>query len=379
MSSLVHSIASADELREAVLDAGSILVVGRRTKESLSQVDETTQLVSTSGLTGVIEYEPSEFVFTARAGTTIAEISATLAAKNQYLPFDPLFTEDGASIGGTLAAGLSGPGRHRFGGVRDFVLGVQFVAGDGQLIRAGGKVVKNAAGFDLPKLMVGSCGRLGALTELTFKVFPRPVSFHNYEIECESDEEACNVMALVGLKRWEADAIDYVRTADRKRVWIRLAGDATIAEEIAKDIRQAFSEHRVRKVDETIADTLTGQMVFDQSEHAYFVKVPTRLKTLESIADWVDRHRPAALHASSAGGVCWVALPPGKLAEFASFLTKVGRSGLVIKGDVGDVGSCLIGSIDDLHRPTTRAIKRAMDPTSRFPGWSLGESLSGSA
>ena len=100
-----------------------------------------------------------------------------LAEHGQYLPFDPPLAAAGATLGGTVAAGLSGPGRYRYGGVRDFVLGVRFVDGMGNLVRGGGKVVKNAAGFDFPKLMVGSLGRLGVLAELSFKVFPQPPAF----------------------------------------------------------------------------------------------------------------------------------------------------------------------------------------------------------
>src|SRR5690606_8123830 len=82
--------------------------------------------------------------------------------------------ERGATLGGTVAAGLSGPGRFRYGGVRDFLLGVRLVNGQGEVVRGGGKVVKNAAGFDIPKLLVGSLGRFGVIVELTFKVFPQP-------------------------------------------------------------------------------------------------------------------------------------------------------------------------------------------------------------
>ena len=108
--------------------------------------------------------------------------------QGQYLPFDPMLSAAGATIGGTVAAGISGPGRYRYGGIRDFLLGVQFISSDGAVINAGGKVVKNAAGFDIPKLLVGSLGRLGVMTELTFKVFPQPVA----QRHCESHVRRTN-------------------------------------------------------------------------------------------------------------------------------------------------------------------------------------------
>ncbi len=102
---------------------------------------------------------PEECTFTALAGTRVAEIERALAAHGQYLPFDPPLTAAGATIGGTVAAGISGSGRYRFGGVRDFLLGACIVDGEGRVLQAGGKVVKNAAGFLLHQAMVGSVGR----------------------------------------------------------------------------------------------------------------------------------------------------------------------------------------------------------------------------
>src|SRR5690606_27154197 len=136
-------------------------VRGGGTKTALSRPADGAALLATSGLSGILEYEPGEFTFTARAGTPLSEIERALAENGQYLPFDPPLVKHGAPLGGTIAAGLSGSGRQRCGGVRDFLIGVRFVDGQGQLVRGGGKVVKNAAGFDLPKLLIGSVGRLG--------------------------------------------------------------------------------------------------------------------------------------------------------------------------------------------------------------------------
>src|SRR5262249_53592058 len=158
-----------NELAEAVQSSPKLLAVGARTKPGLSEVDWPR--LSTARLKGIVEYNPSEFTFTALAGTPVKEIAAALAERRQYLPFDPMLVDAGATLGGTVGAGLNGPGRFRFGGIRDFILGIRFVDGRGQLLRMGGKVVKNAAGFDLPKFFVGSMGRFGVLGELTFKVF----------------------------------------------------------------------------------------------------------------------------------------------------------------------------------------------------------------
>ena len=141
-----------------------------------------SSLVETGGLSGLLEYEPQEFTFTALAGTPLAEIEQALSAHGQFLPFDPPLVQAGATLGGCVASGLSGPGRYRYGGLRDFLLGVRFVDWQGQLVSSGGKVVKNAAGFDLPKLMIGSLGQYGILAELSFKVFPRPEAYATLQI-----------------------------------------------------------------------------------------------------------------------------------------------------------------------------------------------------
>src|SRR6266851_2564262 len=149
-----------DEVQKAVAESARVVVRGAGTKGGLCAPDGDATVLDLSTLSGVLEYEPGEFTFTALAGTPVATVNRLLAEHGQYLPFDPPLVERGATLGGTVAAGLSGSGRYRFGGVRDFIIGVRFVDGQGQLVRGGGKVVKNAAGFDLPKLMVGSLGRL---------------------------------------------------------------------------------------------------------------------------------------------------------------------------------------------------------------------------
>ena len=173
-----QSTAEAAEAIRAAAAAGKCIAMrGSGTKSSLGALpDANAVLIETGGLHGVSEYIPGELTFTAAAGTSLAEITTLLAQSGQYLPFDPLYTdtEPCATLGGTVAAGLSGPRRLRYGGLRDFVIGLHYLNGAGTLIRAGGKVVKNAAGYDYPKLFCGSLGTLGLITQVSFKVFPRP-------------------------------------------------------------------------------------------------------------------------------------------------------------------------------------------------------------
>ena len=145
-----------------------ILVRGAGTKSALYSKGSETDDLDLSNLSGIVEYEPSEYVFTALAGTSLEEISNTLLQNNHYLPFDPLLAAEGSTLGGTVASGLSGPGMFRYGGIRDFIIGARFAIGSGKIVKGGGKVVKNAAGFDYPKFLAGSLGRFAVLLELTF-------------------------------------------------------------------------------------------------------------------------------------------------------------------------------------------------------------------
>lgn len=195
---------NAAHVQEAVKTAERLRVQGGGSKPALSRGAG----LELPELSGVSEYNPNEYTFTALSGTPLSEVNDLLAAEGQYLPFDPPFADAGATLGGTVAAGLSGPGRFRYGGVRDFLLGVTFVDGSGELLFGGGKVVKNAAGFDLPKLMVGSLGRFGVLIELTFKVFPHPESYATLELTTSDFAHADTLMQRLALSGFEAVALE---------------------------------------------------------------------------------------------------------------------------------------------------------------------------
>ncbi|MGH7996383.1 MAG: FAD-binding protein [Opitutaceae bacterium] len=199
---------SYEEAAEAVRSCPLIAAVGAGSKPALARAPAGCARLGLGKLAGMVDYDPAEFTFTARAGTPLREIEAELGRHGQYLPFDPPFAEEGATVGGTLAAGLSGAGRYRFGGVRDFILGVRFVTGLGELVRAGSKVVKNAAGFDLPKLMVGSLGRLGIVVEASFKVFPRPRAYATLVLEGAALADALELAARLTAAPFDLESVE---------------------------------------------------------------------------------------------------------------------------------------------------------------------------
>jgi glycolate oxidase FAD binding subunit len=132
------------------------------------------QRLDTRTFRGIVAHEPSELVITVRAGTALDEVEAALAEKGQHLPFDPPRFGPGSTIGGAVAAGLAGPARASAGGVRDYVLGAQFINGRSEWLTFGGQVMKNVAGYDISRALAGSMGTLGVITHLSLKVLPLP-------------------------------------------------------------------------------------------------------------------------------------------------------------------------------------------------------------
>ncbi len=142
------------------------------------------EVLDTRALQGVVSYEPSELVVTVRAGTPLADLEALLAEQGQCLPFEPPHFGPGSTVGGMVAAGLSGPARASVGAVRDYVLGLELVNGRAELLRFGGQVMKNVAGYDVSRLMAGAWGTLGLLTEVSLKVLPVPPAEATLRFAC---------------------------------------------------------------------------------------------------------------------------------------------------------------------------------------------------
>ena len=344
-----------EELREGVFQHSRVAVRGQGTKGALVLRDATAVLDMT-GYSDIVEYEPGEFVFTARAGTSLRQLRDVLAAEGQYLPFDPPLLDAGATIGGTVAAGLSGPGRLRFGGIRDFLIGVSLIDGQGILIRGGGKVVKNAAGFDLPKLMVGSLGRLGVLSELTFKVFPRPSHRVTLRLECQNLADAIRVMCQLAGGPWECEVIDLEPPGG---LVLRLAGEQDAITSRAQRIIQS-TDRRGQIIAEPEAYWSEVDW-FGWAADGLLVKTPITPKRIEAF----DRSLAAVgakRRYSVAGNVAWIAWPADQsLDTLDQTLQTMELSGLALRGETERLR---LGS--DPARPFVDRIKRALDPDGRF-------------
>lgn len=162
-----------ERVRAAALERQPLRIRGGGSKDWYGGAPQG-DILDTREHAGVVDYEPTELVITARCGTPLAEIEAVLAQHNQMLAFEPPHFGAGATVGGMVAAGLCGPRRASSGATRDFVLGARLLDGKGDVLSFGGKVMKNVAGYDVSRMLAGSMGTLGLLLEVSLKVLPRP-------------------------------------------------------------------------------------------------------------------------------------------------------------------------------------------------------------
>jgi glycolate oxidase FAD binding subunit len=180
-----------DALQGAVhrsLESGEALDIQGTGSKRFYGRKPTGRPIDVAGHRGVLSYEPSELVLTARAGTPVREVEALLAEHGQMLAFEPPRFGEEATLGGTVACNLSGPRRPYAGAARDFLLGIRLINGHGDVVRFGGEVMKNVAGYDVSRLMAGALGTLGLLLELSLKVLPAPECEQTLELELDQGE-----------------------------------------------------------------------------------------------------------------------------------------------------------------------------------------------
>lgn len=217
------------------IDAGTPLrISGKSTWIDAGRPVSADRIASLAAHTGVVEYTPGDLTITVKAGTTLGDIERITAEKGQWLPLDPFGSRDG-SIGATVATGSFGPLAHAFGRARDLVLGVEFVTGQGKVVRGGGKVVKNVAGFDLVRLITGSWGTLGIITEVTLRLYSRPQNSMTVSLGAADSETALlqrinSILSAPGIpfsvELLDADTASMIGLSEKQQIIVRLGGNS---------------------------------------------------------------------------------------------------------------------------------------------------------
>ncbi|HSI94815.1 MAG TPA: glycolate oxidase subunit GlcE [Methylophilaceae bacterium] len=208
----------SERIRQAVAEQRKLSIRGSGSKGFYGNA-VTADVLELAEYAGVVDYQPRELTLTARAGTRLDVIEALLAKNNQMLPFEPPHFGPDATLGGCVSTGLSGPRRPYAGAVRDAVLGTKVMDGRAQVLRFGGQVIKNVAGYDVSRLMVGSMGTLGVLLEVSIKVLPCPDSECTLMLEMPADK------AVDTMNRWAASPLPLSATVWRAgHLYVRLSG-----------------------------------------------------------------------------------------------------------------------------------------------------------
>jgi glycolate oxidase FAD binding subunit len=300
----------ADELRRAAGHERTIALSGNSTKRRMAgPIGRADVEISTAGLNRVLQYEPRDLTVSVEAGLPWRELACTLARNGQMVPLDPPFA-DRATVGGVIAANTSGPRRRLYGSARDLVIGMQFATVEGKLVQSGGMVVKNVAGLDMAKLMIGSFGTLAAITVVNFKVIPAPEVERSFLLPFESAADAIAVRNRILTSALQPSAIDLLNPAAGAavglRAWlvaIRAGGNAAAAVRYEREFQEMGGTVLAGSQQESLwhqIENFTPGYLEDRAD-GVVVRASCTLKELEAVM--ASFEGPAVARAGT--GVCY--------------------------------------------------------------------------
>jgi glycolate oxidase FAD binding subunit len=374
----------ADIVRAAAADKRTFEIVGHGTKRGLGRPVEADVILDLSGLSGIIRYEPDELIITARAGTPVAEIEAALDEKNQRLGFEPadwsaLYGTPAriATIAGVLSADASGSARLRYGAARDHLLGFRAVNGSGALYNAGGRVVKNVTGFDVPKLFCGAMGTLGPLTEVTLRLVPRASDSATLAIKDVEPEPGFAFLRRIWSSPLEPTGLAYVPKVAKAAfaalgdigegaALIRIDGAAgPLADKIGllKTLLDGREAALLPGTNDAFARVASGEAFAGRGEDIWRVFVPPA-----SAANFAARLAANIWLADWAGGALWIA--GGRAEDFHSVAQGFGGHAMLMRASAETRARVSIFPLEVPARAAlTRRVKDAFDPFGLFnPG-----------
>jgi glycolate oxidase FAD binding subunit len=354
-------------------------VAGRNTKSALGRPVEASASITSTELKGITLYEPTELVISARSGTPVSEIVRTLAAKGQELPFEPmdyrplLGSRGEPTIGAIAAMNISGPRRIMAGAARDSLIGVRLINGRGEVIKSGGRVMKNVTGLDLVKLMAGSWGTLGFLTEVTFKILPRPERVATLVLRGLDDRRAIEALSGALGSPFDVTGAAHVPSADMQgsRTLIRLEGFSGSIDYRLGEMRRLLKRYGSGDIIEGRAAEGMWQAVrdatllLDYRDRAIW-RISTAPTRGPDLAGQIAQVLDARWFYDWGGGLIWLATPPegdaGASVIRAATQTFGGHATLIrAPSDVRANVAVFQPQADPVMR-ITRGIKASFDP-----------------
>jgi glycolate oxidase FAD binding subunit len=381
----------ANDVAEAVTSAAAnekrLELIGRGSKREIGRSAQTDATLDLSALSGITLYEPEELVLSARAATPIAEIEKALEESKQELAFEPMDcgpllnkAPGEGTIGGAIAAALSGPRRIKAGAARDFMLGVAAVSGRGEIFKAGGRVVKNVTGYDLPRLLAGSWGTLAAMTDITLKVLPRAedcvtvLVFGLTDIRANEAMSAamgssCEVSAAAHLPQWPADNVSELNSPGKAVTALRLEG---ISQSVA--YRKTKLEELLRPFGERGSLDAAPSRAFWKNirDVAPFAdrtlrpvwKISTAPTLAPGIAAGINAAVGALYYYDWAGGLLWLEMPDDKPQEGAvrTALAGRGHATLIRASAAARASADVFEPLDPVRAAISQRLKASFDP-----------------
>jgi glycolate oxidase FAD binding subunit len=337
------------QIKEAAARGGKLTPRGGDTKSFLAP-GHAGDVLDTRTYAGIVEYDPKELVIVVRCGTPLAEVEKTMSQAGQMLAFEPPHFGAGATIGGTVATGLSGPRRAYAGSVRDFVLGAKVIDGKGDHLAFGGKVMKNVAGFDVSRLLTGSFGTLGVITEVAFKCLPLPKA----QATCVYEMDAAQ--AINAMNRWyaEADPITATTWVDGK-LYVRFAG-----------AQPAVATAVNKRGGEALSNDESWWMDWREQRHAFFANASELHRvSCKSTAPVLD---DVACAIEWAGALRWAHGNDEVAAKLRYWATRAGGHASVWRG--ANAHTHAAQSLSEPLKAIHEKIKSSFDPYNVFPSLS---------
>ena len=340
-----------EQVRSAVAQGTALVIEGGRSKSFYGR-PSAGETLATAAYQGIIDYEPTELVIAARCGTPLAEIDAALAERGQLLAFEPPRFGGSPTLGGVVAAGLSGPRRMAVGAVRDFVLGARLLDGKGDLLNFGGQVMKNVAGYDVSRLLAGSLGCLGVLVEVSLKVLPKPLEEATLHFELSEAE------AFERFDRWAGQALPVSASAwSEGALRLRLSGAGPAVAAAGRTLGGEALEEGVA--------TAFWAGLRDQAA-PFFATGSAALIRLALPAGTPTVALPGSHLVEWGGAQRWCWAEPDRLPALRALAVAHGGHATLFRAPPGRAG-------DDVFTPLTapllrihRALKRQFDPAGAF-------------